>query len=92
MKPALFPSLRGYERSWLRGDVIAGLTVWAVLVPEALAYATIALAFRTTGLGPVYAGCTPDLGVRDFIWRAGDVAAAGGDVRDLLLGPSVLAG
>jgi high affinity sulfate transporter 1 len=26
----------------VRGDVIAGLTVWAVLVPESLAYATIA--------------------------------------------------
>jgi sulfate permease, SulP family len=40
--PRLFPSLRGYERAWLRGDLIAGLTVWAVLVPESLAYATIA--------------------------------------------------
>jgi sulfate permease, SulP family len=38
----VFASLRGYDRGWLRGDVIAGLTVWAVLVPEALAYATIA--------------------------------------------------
>ncbi|WP_328398195.1 SulP family inorganic anion transporter [Nocardia sp. NBC_00416] len=27
---------------WIRPDVVAGLTVWAVLVPEALAYATIA--------------------------------------------------
>jgi len=39
----LFGSLRGYDRAWLRGDVIAGLTVWAVLVPEALAYASIAI-------------------------------------------------
>lgn len=38
----LFPSLHGYRRSWVRPDIIAGLTVWAVLVPEALAYATIA--------------------------------------------------
>ena len=36
----LFGSLRGYHRDWLRGDLIAGMTVWAVLVPEALAYAT----------------------------------------------------
>jgi SulP family sulfate permease len=33
---------RTYQGRWLRGDVIAGLTVWAVLVPESLAYATIA--------------------------------------------------
>ena len=38
----VFASLRGYQRSSLRSDVIAGLTVWAVLVPESLAYATIA--------------------------------------------------
>jgi hypothetical protein len=38
----LFSSLRGYRAGWFRGDAIAGLTVWAVLVPEALAYATIA--------------------------------------------------
>ena len=41
---------RGYDRSWLRGDVIAGLTVWAVLVPEALAYATIAGVSPVVGL------------------------------------------
>src|SRR3954447_21674989 len=35
-------SLRGYQRTWLRPDLLAGLTVWAVLVPESLAYATIA--------------------------------------------------
>jgi high affinity sulfate transporter 1 len=38
----LFGSLRGYRPAWLRADLLAGLTVWAVLVPESLAYATIA--------------------------------------------------
>ncbi|GGN85165.1 SulP family inorganic anion transporter [Nocardia rhizosphaerihabitans] len=38
----IFTSLHGYQRAWLRPDVVAGLTVWAVLVPEALAYASIA--------------------------------------------------
>jgi Sulfate permease family len=37
-----FNTLRGYDRGWLRGDLVAGFTVWAVLVPEALAYASIA--------------------------------------------------
>jgi SulP family sulfate permease len=46
----LFPTLRGYERPWLRGDLIAGLTVWAVLVPEALAYASIAGVSPVVGL------------------------------------------
>jgi len=31
-----------YRREWLRSDLVAGITVWAVLVPEALAYAGIA--------------------------------------------------
>lgn len=44
---SLFSSLRGYQRSWLRGDAVAGLTVWAVLVPESLAYASLA------GVSPV---------------------------------------
>ncbi|WP_154795011.1 SulP family inorganic anion transporter [Occultella kanbiaonis] len=40
--PVLFGSLRGYQGQWLRRDLVAGLTVWAVMVPEAFAYATIA--------------------------------------------------
>jgi SulP family sulfate permease len=34
--------LRDYPREWLRPDVIAGLTAAAVVVPKAMAYATIA--------------------------------------------------
>ncbi|GAA4905057.1 high affinity sulfate transporter 1 [Stackebrandtia albiflava] len=34
--------LRHYRSAWLRPDLVAGLTVWAVLVPESLAYAAIA--------------------------------------------------
>lgn len=46
----LFASLRGYQRSWLRGDLVAGVTVWAVLVPEALAYASIAGVSPSSGM------------------------------------------
>jgi hypothetical protein len=53
MKLPVFTWLRGYDRGWIRGDVIAGLTVWAVLMPEALAYATIA------GVSPVAADVSP---------------------------------
>ena len=34
--------LPSYDRRWLRADVIAGLTAWAVIVPQAVAYAQIA--------------------------------------------------
>src|SRR6202000_3318878 len=59
----LFGSLRGYHREWLRSDLVAGLTVWAVLVPEALAYASIAGVSPVVGLYAAagalifYAGC-----------------------------------
>jgi high affinity sulfate transporter 1 len=49
-RPPVFTSLHGYRTGWLRGDVIAGLTVWAVLVPEALAYASIAGVSPVVGL------------------------------------------
>ncbi len=38
----LFPTLRGYRPASLRTDVLAGLTAGAVVVPQAMAYATIA--------------------------------------------------
>ena len=41
MPRLLLGSFEGYRTTWARGDVVAGLTVWAVLVPESLAYATI---------------------------------------------------
>jgi high affinity sulfate transporter 1 len=48
--PPVFRSLLPYDRSWLRGDLVAGITVWAVLVPEALAYASIAGVSPVVGL------------------------------------------
>ncbi len=34
--------LPSYDRSWLAADVLAGLTLWGLVVPEAMAYAGIA--------------------------------------------------
>src|SRR5437764_14998684 len=31
----------GYRREWLPSDVLAGLALWAVMVPEGMAYAGI---------------------------------------------------
>jgi len=43
-------ALRGYQRSWLRHDLVAGLTVAAYLVPQVMAYATVAGLPPVTGL------------------------------------------
>src|SRR3954466_14547578 len=34
--------LRGYDRGWLPTDAMAGLTIWGLMVPRAMAYAGIA--------------------------------------------------
>lgn len=34
--------LRGYEHSWTKSDLLAGVTAAAIVVPKALAYATVA--------------------------------------------------
>lgn len=36
------PWITSYERSWLRPDLIAGLVIWSVVTPQAVAYAQIA--------------------------------------------------
>ena len=54
-------SLTRYERAWLRGDVLAGITVAAYLVPQVMAYAEVAGLPAVVGLWavlvslPVYA-------------------------------------
>ena len=36
------PWLRGYDRAWLAKDLVGGLAAGAVVIPQAMAYATIA--------------------------------------------------
>ena len=35
-------SLRGYQRSWLAVDIVAGATLAAVAIPETMGYSSIA--------------------------------------------------
>jgi SulP family sulfate permease len=49
--------LPGYQRSWLRLDIVAGLTVCAILVPEGMAYAQLA------GVPPEYAFYAAPIGL-----------------------------
>ncbi len=48
--------LRGYDRRWLRGDLIAGVTVAALIVPKNLGYAGIAGVPLQNGLYAAAAG------------------------------------
>ncbi len=42
--------LRGYQRQWLRPDLVAGLVLAAILVPQGMAYAELAGLPAVTGL------------------------------------------
>ena len=52
----IFGQLRSYNRSWLRGDLIAGVTVAALIVPKNLGYAGIAGVPLQNGLYAAAAG------------------------------------
>lgn len=51
--------LRHYQRGWLRGDVVGGITVAAYMVPQVMAYAVVAGLDPVVGLwaciGPLFA-------------------------------------
>ncbi len=49
MIPGLATLVR-YQRAWLSGDLVAGVTVAAYLVPQVMAYATVAGSPPVTGL------------------------------------------
>ena len=43
MRKGLVPGwITGYSRDWLRPDLIAGVVIWSVVTPQAVAYAQIA--------------------------------------------------
>ncbi len=95
MRAASLPQLirrREYERSWVRPDVLAGLTVAAMLVPQAMAYAELgglppSAGFRAALVAlPIYAliGTSRHLGIGPepgtaILAAAAAVQLAGGD-------------
>lgn len=42
MTAKLVPACARYRREWLRFDLIAGVVIWSVVTPQAVAYAQIA--------------------------------------------------
>ena len=65
--------LRSYEQSWLKGDIVAGIVLTALLIPAGMGYAEVAGLPPVTGL---YATVIPLL-----------VYAVVGPSRILVLGP-----
>ena len=75
--PSIVPligQLRSYDRAWLRGDLIAGVTVAALIVPKNLGYAGIAGIPLQNGLYAAAAGAI--------------VYAIFGSCRQISVGPS----
>ena len=63
-----------YQPSWLRGDIVAGITLAAYAIPVALAYATLA-------------GLPPQYGIYCYL-VAGPAYALFGSSRQLAVGPT----
>jgi high affinity sulfate transporter 1 len=73
----LFPPLgwlAGYQRGWLGGDLVAGITLAAYAIPVALAYATLA-------------GLPPEVGVYGYMLGGLGYALLGSS-RHLAIGPT----
>ena len=74
---SLFPIItwiRRYNLTWLLGDAIAGLTVGAVVIPQAMAYAKVA------GLPPEYGLYSSFVGVSIYLFFATS--------KDITIGPT----
>jgi hypothetical protein len=47
----------------------------------------LVMAFRSGGMGPIYSeGPRPDPTMLEFLYELGEIAAAGGDIRERLFG------
>jgi MFS superfamily sulfate permease-like transporter len=66
--------LSGYQRAWLSGDIIAGLTLAAYAIPVSLAYAALA-------------GLPPQVGIYGYLLGGLGYALLGSS-RQLAIGPT----
>ena len=75
-----------YQRSWLRGDLIAGATIWSVLIPLALAYAVI------VGVDPVVGLYTVPLALLGYaVFGGSRLLAVGPDAAVAVLSAGIVA-
>ena len=87
----LLPGIRElarYQRSWLRGDTSAGLTVAAYLVPQVMAYAVVA------GLPPVAGlwAAVPSLAIYALLGSSRQLSVGPESTTALLAAAAIQAG
>ena len=78
-------ALGDYQRSWFRSDLLAGVTVWAMLVPRAVGYSSLAGMPTVNGL---YAALGAMLIY--WIWGSGGELNVGPESTVAILGATVL--
>ena len=86
--------LPGYRRDWLASDAVAALSVWALLVPQSLGYATLAGVPVQYGLYAAFTGLVayPIFGTSRQLVQgpSGAVAAVSAAVIGPIVGTSAL--
>jgi hypothetical protein len=88
------PSLRvteanGRVRLWLDGLAFAdGSTLQDAADGLVRKMLTMAMTIRSGQICCSCSGLRPDPALLDYLWRLGQIAAAGGDIRQLLFGPT----
>lgn len=84
---AILDWLPKYQRAWLRTDLLAGATVWAVLIPSALAYAGI------VGVDPIVGLYTVPLALLGYaVFGGSRLLVVGPDAAISVLAASTIAG
>lgn len=79
--------LGSYQRTWLRTDLLAGASVWAVLIPSALAYAGI------VGVDPIVGLYTVPLALFGYaVFGGSRLLVVGPDAAISVLAASTIAG
>ena len=75
-----------YDRTWLKADMVAGATIWAVLVPLAMACAVL------VGVDPVYGLYTLPMGLLGYaVFGGSRLMAVGPDTAVAVLVGGVVA-
>ena len=95
--PAWFPPLRISEvdervRLGLEGlGDVEGATLQEAADALIERLLVLSMGYRAGIVPPPSSECAPDPDLLDFVYRLGEVAARGGDPRELLFGPNPLA-